>query len=86
MGIENGKIHSIREAVMIIRQAIRDGRDIPVAPCARPDSTGRIITCPKLDLKAGNCTDSDGPLPSNGGLECPLQKGRLVLRINDKPL
>ncbi|MBU1032189.1 hypothetical protein KKE03_04710 [Patescibacteria group bacterium] len=82
MSTENGTaIRSLTEAVILARQAKKDGRVIPIVPCVRLDSTtGSVNICPNMDPKLVTlCKDPDGVMLDNGALQCPMQKGTLVL-------
>lgn len=77
-------VRSVTEAIIVARQAIRDHQVIPISPCVQVDSAGAVMRiCPKLDQTGRTlCKDPDGPLPTNGRLECPLQYGQLTKRVN----
>ena len=79
MEILTGGISCCRDAILIARKAVEDNVTIPIHPCVQVVE-GKEIICPSLD-KTGNvvCKEGDGLLPIDGGLECPSQKGRLVL-------
>lgn len=71
-------IRSVMEAVTIARQARRDGLVIPITPCVQVDPEGKVITCSKVDPNLSTlCTDPDGLLSTQKGMECPLQRGLL---------
>lgn len=84
MLVENGTaIRSIPEAVRAAKEAVEDRRVVPIYPCVMVDTTGEPVTCPKLDQTFRTlCKDPDGvtPDPKSGVLQCPQQRGSLVLR------
>lgn len=70
-------IRSVGEAVTVARQAQRAGLALPITPC-RTDMGGKVVICPNVDPKLSTlCTNPDGLLSSQKGLECPLQRGLL---------
>ncbi len=76
-------VSSVTEALVAARQAQKAGRVIPIAPCVQVDAAGKTVTCPKLDQTLWTlCKEPDGVLPIPGGVECPRQYGRLVLRLS----
>ena len=82
MAVENRiAIRSTIEAVVTARKAVAAQKSIPISPCVQKDSSEKEITCPKLDQTLATlCKDPDGLIPDRGVLQCPMQKGNLVLR------
>lgn len=75
------KLKSIIQTIVTIRQAKESDKSIVMNPCMQTDAAGNIKYCPKYNQKPSIiCSDSDGLLSMNDGLECPLQKGALVIR------
>lgn len=79
MSVETGStIRSITEAITAARQAKRAGLVIPIEPCVKMGSEGKVITCSNVDPTLSTlCTDSDGI--DGRTLQCPKQRGQLTL-------
>lgn len=78
MEYDSTKICGAIEAILIARNAVNEGKIIPIEPCVSFDSKGQEVLCKYLDEtgKTG-CTYEGGYVLSNNHVDCPAQKGAL---------